>query len=407
MQLAETITIKKNHLFYKEIDELAFKSKNLYNASLYLIKQEYLKNKKYLSAYDLRKILKESNQKDYIALPRKVSMQVLFQLDENFKSFFKALKSYQKNHNKFKAKPKLPKYKDKIKGRNLLVYDKQAISIKNLKKGLIHLSKTNIFFKPQKANLENINQVQLIKKHNCYVIATIYTIKEKPYQDNEKYAAIDLGLNNLAALTFSNNKTPILINGKPLKSINQYFNKKKAALQQKLSRYNLKTSNKIKALTLKRNNKINDYLHKASRRLINQLVSYEITNLIIGYSKNWKQEINIGKINNQNFVNVPFLKFIQMLSYKGKLEGISVNLQEESYTSKCSFLDLEEIRKHEKYLGRRIKRGLFKSSFKRCINADVNGSYNIMRKVAPKRFLEVLSNEGVEGISVYPISIKI
>ncbi len=407
MQLIETIIIKKNHLFYKEIDELAFKSKNLYNASLYLVKQEYLKNKKYLSAYDLRKILKESNQKDYIALPRKVSMQVLFQLDESFKSFFKALKSHKKNPNKFKAKPKLPKYKDKIKGRNFLVYDKQAISVKNLKKDLIHLSQTNIIFKPQKATLENINQVQLIKKHNCYVIATIYTIKEKPYQDNEKYAAIDLGLNNLAAVTFSNNKTPILINGKPLKSINQYFNKKKAALQQKLSRYNLKTSNKIKVLTLKRNNKINDYLHKASRKLINQLVSYEITNLIIGYSKNWKQEINIGKVNNQNFVNVPFLKFIQMLSYKGKLQGISINLQEESYTSKCSFLDLEEIRKHKRYLGRRIKRGLFKSSFKRCINADVNGSFNIMRKVAPKKFSEVLRDEGVEGISVYPISIKI
>lgn len=437
MQIVEKTIIRKSHLLYQEMDELAFKSKNLYNAALYLVRQEFFKTGKFLSAYDLFKIFKSSNQSDYISLPRKVSMQVLFQIDQNFRSFFNALKSYKQNPAKFTNKPKIPGYKDKLKGRNVVTYEKQAISLKALKKGFINLSGTKINIPTRTITRDNINQVQIVKRTGCYVVYSIYTVEEKLYQDNGNVAAVDLGLNNLAAVTFSNNKTPILINGKPLKSINQYYNKRKSdmllalnnrtrakskelkkqrkqALQEKSveenkesSKNKILTSNRIQKLSNKRNNKINDYLHKASRYLINQLVSNDITNLIIGYNPGWKQEINIGRRNNQNFVSIPFAKFIDMLVYKSKLAGISIKIQEESYTSKCSFLDMESIEKHEEYFGRRIKRGMFKSSNLKKINADINGSYNIMRKASPRNFLEILSNEGVEGVAVRPILVTI
>ena len=199
--------------------------------------------------------------------------------------------------------------------------------------------------------------------------------------NNDRYCSIDLGINNLATVS-SNVIKPFIINGKPIKSINQFYNKKLAYYKSKLK--NRKTSKKINRLTNKRENKIKDYLHKSSRYIVNHLVSNNINTLVIGYNKGWKQDINIGKVNNQKFVNVPFLTFITMLEYKCKIEGINVIINEESYTSKCSFLDDEEICKHDNYLGRRIKRGLFKTSNGIFMNADLNGSLNILKKVVGK-----------------------
>ena len=208
----------------------------------------------------------------------------------------------------------------------------------------------------------------------------VYEIPDvKAKKDNKRYCSIDLGLNNLATIG-SNVIKPFIINGNPLKSINQYFNKKRSFLQSKLNKGEY-TNENLERLYLKRNNKIKDYLHKASRYIINQLVSNNINTLVIGHNKNWKQEINIGKRNNQNFVNIPFNNLIHMLTYKAQLEGIQVIETEESYTSKCSFLDNEEICKHEEYLGKRIKRGLFKAFNGKLINADLNGALNILRKV--------------------------
>ena len=178
----------------------------------------------------------------------------------------------------------------------------------------------------------------------------------------------------------SNVVKPFSINGKPLKSINQYYDKEKARLQAHL-KCNKKTSKRINSITNIRNNKVKDYLHKSSREIVNFLVSNNISTLIIGYNEEWKQNINLGRTNNQSFVNIPFYTFINQLDYKCKLEGINVILTEESYTSKCSFLDNESIEKHESYLGKRIKRGLFKSAEGKLINADLNGSLNILKKV--------------------------
>ena len=365
MILTERHIIKKTNSLYKELDMLCFLSKNLYNSALYTVRQFYFENKKYINWININNQFIKNKQIDYYALPCKVSQQTLKIVDQNMKSFFNALKA--KN-----SKPRLPKYLDKAKGRFVVTYTNQAISKTELKKGYIVLSKTNIRIKTK---VHDIQQVRIVPQNNIIVIEVLYKVNCKISNfDIRKY----FGLNNLMSCGFSDVR-PMLINGRPLKSINWYYNKKKAELQSLLK--NKYTSNRITNLTIKRNNKVNDYLHKSSRLFINYLVSNDITDVVIGYNKEWKQGINIGRVNNQNFVNIPYYKLLNMLTYKCELLGITVHITEESYTSKCSFLDNEEICKHDGYKGKRIKRGLYKSSDGRLINADVNGALNILKKV--------------------------
>ena len=372
MILAERHIIKKTNSLYKELDMLCFLSKNLYNSALFAVRQFYFENKKYLNWINVNNKFINEKQADYYSLPCKVSQQTLKMVDNNMKSFFNALKA--KN-----SKPKLPKYLDKVKGRFVVTYPNQAISKTELQNGYIALSKTNIRIKTK---VTDVQQVRIVPQNNIIVIEVLYKVNCNEDNSNErKYCGIDLGLNNLITCGFTDDK-PIIINGKPLKSINWYYNKKKSEFQSKLKdRY---TSKRISNLTIKRNNRISDYLHKSSRIFINHLVSNGITDVVIGYNKEWKQGINIGRVNNQNFVNVPHYKLLNMLTYKCSLVGITVHITEESYTSKCSFLDDEELCKHNKYMGKRIKRGLFKSLNGRYINADVNGALNILRKVIGK-----------------------
>lgn len=369
MILTERHIIKKTNSLYKELDMLCLLSKNLYNSALYTVRQFYFENKKYINWININNQFIKDKQIDYYALPCKVSQQTLKMVDQNMKSFFNALKA--KN-----SKPRLPKYLDKTKGRFVVTYTNQAISKTELKKGYIVLSKTNIRIKTK---IHDIQQVRIVPQNNIIVVEVIYKVDCKSnISDVRKYCGVDFGLDNLMSCGFSNVR-PMLINGKPLKSINWRYNKKKAELQSLLK--NKHTSNRITNLTIKRNNKVNDYLHKSSRLFINYLVSNDITDVVIGYNKEWKQGINIGRVNNQNFVNIPYYKLLNMLTYKCELLGITVHITEESYTSKCSFLDNEEICKHEEYKGKRIKRGLYKSSDGRLINADVNGALNILKKV--------------------------
>lgn len=369
MILVERHIIKKTNSLYKELDMLCFLSKNLYNSALYTIRQFYFENKKYINWFNINNQFIKDKQTDYYALPCKVSQQTLKMVDQNMKSFFNALKA--KN-----SKPKLPKYLDKTNGRFVVTYTNQAISKTDLKKGYIVLSKTNIRIKTK---VHDIQQVRIVPQNNIIVVEVLYKADCKSnISDVRKYCGVDFGLNNLMSCGFSDVR-PMLINGKPLKSINWHYNKKKAELQSLLK--NKHTSNRITNLTIRRNNKVNDYLHKSSRLFINYLVSNDITDVVIGYNKEWKQGIHIGRVNNQNFVNIPYYKLLNMLTYKCELLGITVHITEESYTSKCSFLDNEEICKHEDYKGKRIKRGLYKSSAGRLINADVNGALNILKKV--------------------------
>lgn len=373
MILVERHIIRKSNSLYKGLDMLCILSKNLYNYALYTVRQYYFENKKYINWININNQFIKIKQSDYYALPCKVSQQTLKMVDQNMKSFFKAIKA--KN-----SKPRLPKYLDKTKGRFLVTYTNQAISKTELTKGYISLSKTKIRIKTK---VQNVQQVRIVPQNNIIIVEILYKVDCKVNKSNvKKYCGVDFGLNNLMLCGFSEVR-PMIVNGRPLKSINQHYNKKKAKLQS-LLKNNKHTSNRISNLTIKRNNRINNYLHKASRIFINYLVSNDITDVVIGYNKEWKQGINIGRKNNQNFVNIPYYKLLNMITYKCELLGITVHITEESYTSKCSFLDNEDVCKHKEYKGKRIKRGLFKSSDERLINADINGALNILKKVIGK-----------------------
>jgi len=394
MQLVEKHRISRTDPRFAFIDRAAFASKNLYNAALYEIRQHFIFVGKYLSYKQMDKIMQKHEA--YRMLPSKVSQQVLKLLDKNWASYFEATKAYQEDPSKFLGRPKIPGYKDKARGRNVLVYTLQALSKPALKKGIIKPSQLGIEIRTRH---KHVDQVRIIPKPSGdYVIEVVYTQEEDlSTLDPNLVAAIDPGLNNLIALTSNTvGFVPRLVNGRPIKSVNQGYNRIACKIQKNFST-NHSTSRELSRVAAKRTRRIDHFLHVASRRVVDLLVAEGIGTLVIGKNPGWKQEANMGKKNNQKFVQIPHARFIDMLSYKAKLVGIQVILQEESYTSKASFLDLDPIPVHGKikekprFSGRRVKRGMYKSSTGRKINADVNGSYNIMRKALPN----VLRNNGI------------
>ena len=368
LQLTQQIIITQKHKYYAGLDYLCLLAKNLYNVALYNIRQQYFKDKTYLNYNALDKLL--YSNVDYKAIPyRQSAQQILRSVDKTYSSFFKGIKS-DKNKGK---KVRLPKYKDKEKGRYILVYTNQCFKHKD---NIIKLKGINGTWYEFYTNKENLQQVRLIPKGNHIVVEIIYNIEYKLKENNNRYSSIDLGLNNIVALS-SNVCNSILYNGRPLKSINRYYNKHKAELQSKLGS-NKYTSKRINRLTFRRNNKIKDYMHKLSSAIIQYMEANTLNTLIVGKNDGWKTNIDMGRVNNQNFVSIPFNMLISMLEYKCKLAGINIVIVNEAYTSKCSFLDEETIQKHDTYKGKRVKRGLFVSSKGIKINADINGSLNIM-----------------------------
>ena len=411
MQLAERHIIKSTGHRFAQIDELAFKSKNLYNAANYVIRQSFTYGWGYINYNEMNRLMK--SHQAYKARPAKVSQQILMVLDKNWKSFFEAVKAYKIDSSKFTGRPKLPKYKDKAKGRNILIYTIQAISSKQLKKGIIKLSGTEILIKT-KVNPARICQVRLVPKCDSYVIEVIYNEPESTVSNDILAASIDLGLNNLVALT-SNQPgfIPLLINGRPLKSINQFYNKRSSHLQSQL-KGSRKSSPRIQRLTRCRNQKVDNYLHHASRLIIDILVAQQIGTLVIGKNAQWKTEIDLGKQTNQNFVGIPHARLIEMIEYKARLVGMKVIVQEESYTSRSNFLNLDPIPVYGHtgaddvaFSGKRIKRGLYKTSVGQSINSDVNASYNILRKAIPNAFSDGIESCVVQPRRVNPLKVKV
>ncbi len=250
-------------------------------------------------------------------------------------------------------------------------------------------------------------QVRIVPKFNgdFFNVEIVYEKEELNKDlDENSVASLDLGVNNLITLVDNKigeeNREPIILNGRPIKSINQFYNKKRAEIQEELAQTNQRkdsealsprrSSIKLREITDWRNKKIDDYMHKSSRFVINHCLEHNLGHIVIGKNDGWKQEINIGKRNNQNFVAIPFDRLIQQIQYKAQLVGIKITIVEESYTSKCSALDLEAIGKHEDraYAGRRVKRGLFRTALGILINADVNAALNILRKVIGDNFLK-------------------
>lgn len=381
------LKITSSHPYYNWCKSACLESRYLYNTMLYQYRNSYFNEDiKILSNKELYQIGKVSEH--WGNLPAKCSNLVWMQLVTNISSYWAAIKEYKNNPDKFKKPPKIPNYN---KGMNIVTFEKQALlSSSKLPVNQIRLVRTDIILDLSNYKGE-IREVKIIPKKNHFIIKAIF--KQLIIQEvlsHESVASIDIGVNNLAAITTNQvHVRHILINGRPLKSINQYYNKTKASLQSKLPKKQ-KSSNKISLLTDKRNNKIQDYIHKASRYIVNWLINNKIGTLVIGKNKEWKQSVNIGSKNNQSFIMIPHARFIDLIKYKFEAVGGVVKLVNEAYTSKCSALDLEPIQKQTEYKGKRIKRGLFKSNNGVIINADINGSLNILRKVVKNDFISDL-----------------
>lgn len=384
--LCERHVIKPNSSLFSECDNLSFLAKNLYNSTLYYQRQS-LFDSDFQNYFAVNKVFTHANQPDYRALPAKVSKQVQMLVDKNFKSYFALVK--KKNTEGYSPKVKPPKYLDKTEGRCIVPYPKDALSFKI--EGYVKLSKTSLMIKTSVPK-DDIQGARIVPKGNHYVIEILYKVVNKPLRSElpKRVAFIDPGLNNLMTVT-SNCFNPILINGRPLKAINQLANKEIAKLKSKLSAQGLYISPLLQSVYNKRARRITDMLHKITTQLVNHLDSHNIDTVIFGHNIGQKQDINLGKVTNQNFVQIPFTQLIAQLRYKCQLKGIRFIVTEESHTSKCSFLDKESIEHHEKYKGKRVKRGLFKPSRGILINADVNGSLNIGRKYLTK--LGLYTNE--------------
>ncbi len=299
MQLVEQHCIGKNDPRYRVLDEAAFKSKNLYNAALYQTRQAFFADGVYLNYNEIQRRMQ--SHEAYKALPAKVSQQILMLLANSWESFKKAKKAYEQDPSKFTGRPRLPKYKHKTEGRNILIYTIQALSKRGLKCGLIQPSMLPISIKTQHTD---IDQVRIVPKKGYYVVEVVY--EQEPVQtpvNPAYYAGIDIGVNNLVAL--ASNKpgfSPVVVNGRPVKSTNQFYNKRKAALQRKLGKTG--TTKRMERITTKRNRRIDHYLHTVSRWVIDRLVQEEIGVLVIGKNDAWKQEVTMGKRNNQQFVQL-------------------------------------------------------------------------------------------------------
>jgi putative transposase len=414
MQLVEKHLIKKTDPRFAFIDRAAFASKNLYNAALYEIRQYFIFCGKYLNYNQMDKLMQKHEA--YRALPRKVSQQVLKLLDKNWKSYFEAKRAYEEDPSRFLGRPKLPGYKDKREGRNILVYTIQAISKKSLRDGIIKPSQLGIEIRTRHRNVDQVRVVP--KKSGCYVVEVIYTQEEEQKQlDYSLAAAVDIGVNNLVALT-SNKRgfVPRLVNGRPIKSVNQCYNKHIRKLQKKMSS-NHHTSRELERVAAKRTRRIDHSMHTASRRIIDLLVQEGIGTLVIGKNPGWKQESPMRRSDNQHFVQISHARLIDLLTYKARLVGIHIILQEESYTSKASLLDLDPIPVYSeidaekvKFSGKRVSRGMYQSKSGIAINADVNGSGNIMRKALPNAFMahgigDV--NKALASLVVHPVRIVV
>src|SRR6266702_6553087 len=296
MQLVEQHVIDRHDPRYAVIDAAAFASKNLYNAANYEMRQVFIHQGRFLSYNPLDKLMQFHEA--YKALPAKVAQWVLKGLVNNWKSFREARERYQYDLSKFTGRPQLPKYKHKSNGRNLLVYTIQALGKRALKRGLIEPSMLPISIKTR--HKERIDQVRIVPRKGFYVVEVVYekAIKQAPVNP-AYYAGIDIGVNNLVALT--SNKPgfqPVVVNGRPVKSVNQFYNKRKAELQQKLGHTG--TTARMERMTNKRNRRIDHYMHTVSHQIVDVLVQEGIGTLVIGKNDGWKQQIEMGKRNNQN-----------------------------------------------------------------------------------------------------------
>ena len=424
MLLVEKKVIKrkrKTEVLFSKLDGYCYKAKNLRNATNYIIKQcyrihtkleqgeildswekalikhindaiySYNCNKSYklhyidenngyiADAYFLSYYMKTT--REYKAMPYSTCSQIVIQsLCKDWKAYYKSYKEFRKNPSKFLGMPSTPHYYDTETGREWLVLTSQ--NFKMLSTGDIKLPAflNDLHLKTKHTD---VRQCRIKTTANSIVINIIYQVADTEMKAaNDRYMGIDIGIDNLMTVVSNTEMQPFIINGRPLKSVNQYYNKRKAELQTKAMLCNAsnKLTKRIIRVNQKRNNKVNDYLQKAAKMVIMKALQYNISKIVIGNNKGWKQGASLGKHTNQTFVSIPFARLIQMLTYKAQQVGIAVIVTEESYTSGTSYIDNEVPIKDNYDKSRRKHRGLFVSNKGIAINADVNGAYQILKK---------------------------
>lgn len=411
--LASTYLVKdQNH----QLDNMAHLSNNLYNAALYQLRQQLFKHRKFMNYGWLNKLFKKKNQKRECLLYsqfayRQMAQQTLRDVDSIWYAWTKATKAYRKAPGKFTGRPRIPNYLPK-RQRHVFHVTSQNLKLKN---GYLTINPRNgrLNFKLRlDPRIQQVNRVTFKPLSRGYFKVVVqYQLNHeiKYLADNGRYLGIDPGVDNAFTCVSNLAIQPLIINGRPVKSINHYYNKQLTRLSQlhakmKQCCYNKSTKQGVKTvyyysdqqrrITTWRNRKIREFSHQATKRIVDYALNNDIHTIVIGKNNGWKRSVNMGKKSNQNFVGIPHAKIIDMLTYKANLHGISVIKTNESYTSQTSFLDHEtpewkngnKARKKRGIspINRRIKRGLFRSNQGQLINADVNGALQIIKKAFPK-----------------------
>ena len=384
----------------KILSNLSHLSKNLYNQANYIIKQA--EEGKWIRYNELNALLKAESE-NYNSLPAQTAQQILKLIDKSWTSFFRAIKVRKKYPGKFKERPNPPRYKKK-NGEHILVFTNQQCRIKD---GRIIFPKKmgGIKVKTRLPDDTNLREVRILPRGVGYVCEIVYEkevdVKRK---DKDRIVGIDLGVKNIITMCNNIGKKPIVVrdDGTGIKSINQFYHKRKAELQSIYDLQDIKGGDKLRRLRAKRDRKGKDYTHKLTRFIVNWCSRHKIGTIIFGYNEEWKQNANIGRRNNQTFTQIPFMEIIKKTGYKAEEKGIEVKEQEESHTSKCSFLDNEPIEHREEYIGRRKTRSFFRSASGKIIHADVNAGYNIIEKATP-RAIPLRIREWIGGCGLHPV----
>lgn len=380
VERTETQIIRKSHPLWKVIDEMCLNAKNLYNYANYIIRQEYINNKRYIPYKEMNFNLKTHQQ--YKVCMSQPANCILRLVDKNWKSFFCALKAYEKNPTKFLGRPQIPKYLKK-NGRFNWMIPNNACYFENGELKFRVRKLQSIKWKCRCVG--RLIQVRFVPRGCVYVMEIVSEIEvPNVTSENKRIVGIDLGVNNLATTSNNIGEQPFIINGRGLKSLNQFYNKRRSELQSKLPKGQF-WSKQLEQITFKRFNRVKNYMHHASHCIVKWCVQHQIDTLVVGHNDEWKQDLKMSKVNSQNFVGIPYELLMQQLKYKCEDVGINFIETEESYTSGTSFLDGELPCKENYNKKRRVKRGLFQAA-DTLINSDVNGSLQIIRKVFPDAF---------------------
>ncbi|MGC8561977.1 MAG: RNA-guided endonuclease InsQ/TnpB family protein [Thermoplasmata archaeon] len=402
-------TTRTEQVYLKEnetVSRMCHLSKNLFNQVNYTLRNQFLNHEKLTEYKALAKQLSKpsgiEDHDNFQKLPAQTAQWAIKKVVQSWNSFFKAMRAWKKHPEKFMGMPKPPKYKNND-GEFMLIFTNQQCHIDD---GILIFPKImNMEVETRLKDVE-LREVRIIPQGVGYTVEIVYVKEatETGTTEPRRVMGIDIGVRNLVTIGNNISEQGIVVRAGLLKSVNQYFNKEFARLRSinDLQHNERKRTKKMQKPFTERNRKVKDIMHRVSKAIVAYAKIREIDTIVIGHNNEWKQSVSMGKRNNQNFVQLPFNTLIQQIRYKAEEKGINVMIQEESHTSKCSFLDNEVVEHHDTYMGKRISRGTFLSADGTPIHADLNGSYNIIRKAIPEAFAD-----GIEGIGLYPRSLSI